>query len=444
MAEDFTQGSIARKLAIFALPIMLTNLLQVSMQLINSLWVGNLLGSAAFGAVTVGTTVMMLILAFVIGINNATLTIFGQLKGAGNQENIKAYLSTFIVLLGGLAAAIGLFGFVFTENILAWLRTPPTIVEEAATYLRINFVGIFFLVGYNFVGTVLRAFGDSKTPLHFVLLATVLTAVLGPLFIVGFSLDVAGAAWAIVMAQSGAFLYSVVYLWKRYPHHGFRLRPPKFEEVKTILELGVPSGVQMIVIHAGMTILLSLVNTLGADAVAGYGVAQRLDSIILLPALALGTAVNAMAAQNIGAQLWDRVSRIARVGIAYNAGVMVSIASVLFIWARPLVEMFIQEPASVAFGTTYLKTIALFYPFIGINFILNGIVRGSGAMFQVLVLNIISLWVLRLPLAYVATGICGGQGIALGIGLSFFMSSLFSIAYYCWGGWRKKVLFAPA
>src|SRR5690606_12242596 len=148
------------------------------------------------------------------------------------------------------------------------------------------------------------AFGDSKTPLHFVLLATVLTAVLGPLFIVGFSLDVAGAAWAIVMAQSGAFLYSVVYLWKRYPHHGFRLRPPKFEEVKTILELGVPSGVQMIVIHAGMTILLSLVNTLGADAVAGYGVAQRLDSIILLPALALGTAVNAMAAQNIGAQLW--------------------------------------------------------------------------------------------------------------------------------------------
>src|SRR5690606_18250096 len=125
--------------------------------------------------------------------------------------------------------------------------------------------------------------------------------------------------------------------------------------------------------------------------VAGFGVAQRLDSIILLPAVALGTAVNAMAAQNIGAKKWQRVSLIARAGIIYNAAIMAGIAAVLYVWAQPLVMLFIQEPNSVEFGTTYLKTIALFYPFIGFNFILNGIVRGSAAIFQVQMLIIISL-----------------------------------------------------
>lgn len=428
-------------MGLFAFPIMLANLLQASMQLINSLWVGNLLGSAAFGAVTVGTTVMMLVLAFILGINNATLTIFAQLKGAGNQENINAYLSTFTLLLAALSAIIGVMGYLFAEPLLALLNTPPAFAREAEIYLQINFAGTFLLAGYNFIGTTLRAFGDSKTPFYFVLLATVLTAILSPLFIAGFNLGVAGAACAIVAAQSGAFIYSLFYLSGKVKNHTFRLRRPKFIEIRTILKLGIPSGIQMIVIYAGMTVILSLVNTLGTAAVAGYGVAQRLDSIILLPAVALGTAVNAMAAQNIGADKWHRVSQISRTGIVYNACVMAGIASVLYIFAEPLVKLFIQEQESVAFGTTYLKTIALFYPFIGFNFILNGVVRGSGAMFQVLALNIISLWILRVPLTYLTTARYGNSGVALGIGLSFLISCLFSIAYYRWGGWKDKIFF---
>lgn len=177
---------------------------------------------------------------------------------------------------------------------------------------------------------------------------------------------------------------------------------------------------------------------------AGFGAAQRLDSIILLPAVALGTAVNAMAAQNIGAGHWARVGRISRTGVLHNLAVMAAIAAVLLVWAEPLVRLFIRDEGSVAFGVSYLRTIAVFYPFIGLNFIYNGVVRGSGAMVQVLVLNIISLWILRVPLAYWLSAQLGERGIALGIGISFMISSAFSAAYYRWGGWRERRLFRDA
>ena len=442
--KNFTEGSIARKLGGFALPILLANLLQASMLLINGLWVGNLLGSAAFGAVAIGTTVMMVVLAFAIGVNNATLTVFAQLRGEGSQAAIRAYLSAFVIILTLLSAMIGVTGFVFTDVLLNLLDTPTEIHAAAKVYLRINFAGAFLLVGYNFIGTVLRAFGDSKTPLYFVLLATILTAVLAPLFIAALGLGVAGAAFAIVLAQATAFLFSLFYLARKFAGHRFRLQVPKRKEVHTILRLGIPSGVQMMVIYAGMTAILSLVNRLGADAVAGFGAAQRLDSIVLLPTVALGVAVNAMAAQNIGAQKWQRVAQISRVGVIYAISVMLALACVLFIWAEPLVGLFLQDEGSVAFGKTYLRTLAFFYPFIGLNFIFNGVARGAGAMFQVLMLNIISLWVLRVPLVYWAISFYGDSGVALGIGFSFMLSCLFSFAYYQWGGWRSKKLFGRA
>ncbi|RHW43619.1 MATE family efflux transporter [Neobacillus notoginsengisoli] len=441
MKQDFTEGSIYRKLYLFSLPILLTNLLQASMQVINSLWVGNLLGSTAFGAVTIGTTVMTVVLAFVLGINNATLTIFAQLKGKDDQNEIKSYLSSFVILLIALSLAVGGFGYIFAKPLLALLNTPDSIIPIAKRYLQINFIGTLFLVGYNFIGTVLRAFGDSRTPLYFVLLATVLNAGFDPLFIAGFGMGVAGAAYATVLAQTLAFLYSLFYLGRRFKHHSFKFQVPKWVEIKTILRLGIPSGIQMIVIYAGMTVILSVVNTFGESTVAGFGAAQRLDSIILLPAIALGTAVNAMAGQNIGANKWQRVSLISKAGVLYNTGVMLAIAVILFIWAEPLVKLFLKDQESVAFGTVYLRTIAFFYPFIGLNFIFNGIVRGAGAMFHVLILNIISLWILRVPLTYVAASLYGEIGIALGIGISFLISCLFSVGYYRWGSWRKKQLF---
>lgn len=431
-----------KQLFTFAGPIMLTNLLQVSYQFIDSLWVGNLLGANALGAVTVSSTVLLTVLAFIIGINNTTLTVLSQQRGRGDAKGLKNYLNAFVVVLGLLSIFVGIIGLLFSRQIVIMLDTPAEMVDEAKAYLQINFIGILFLMGYNFIGTVLRALGDSKTPLKFVFVAVILNTILDPLFISAFDWGIQGAAYATVLSQTVAFLLGVGYTLRN------RLAPlsvpflPKKEQVLLILKLGIPSGLQMMVIYAGVTAIMSVVNSFGGSAVAGFGASQRIDSLITLPAMALGTAVNSMAGQNIGIGRWDRVKEIAKYGALYNLAIMLLIAVLVFLLAEPLTSLFIEEKSAVSFGIDYLKIIAFFYPFIGLNFILNGIVRSSGAMYQVLILNILSFWLLRYPLTYICSAFVGENGIALGMGISFILSSIFSFSYYKWGKWDKKELFA--
>jgi len=439
--QDFTKGRIMQQLITFAGPIMLTNLLQVSYQFIDSLWVGNLLGANALGAVTVSSTVLLTILAFIIGINNTTLTVLSQQRGRGDKKGLRDYLNAFVVVLCSLSIFVGIIGLLFSHQIVVMLSTPADMIDEAKVYLQINFLGILFLMGYNFIGTVLRALGDSKTPLKFVVIAVLLNTILDPLFISGFGWGIQGAAYATVLSQAVAFLLGI---WYTLRH---KLAPltvpflPTKEQVGLILKLGIPSGLQMMVIYAGVTAIMSVVNSFGGAAVAGFGASQRIDSLITLPAMALGTAVNSMAGQNIGIGRWDRVKEIAKYGALYNLAIMLVIAVLVFVLAGPLTSLFIEEKDAVSFGTDYLMIIAFFYPFIGLNFILNGIVRSSGAMYQVLILNILSFWLLRYPLTYICSSLIGQNGIALGMGISFILSSIFSFSYYKWGKWDKKQLF---
>src|SRR5699024_9233077 len=246
----------------------------------------------------------------------------------------------------------------------------------------------------NFISTVLRALGDSKSPLQFVFIATILNAILDPIMIAGFNLGVEGAAYATILSQGFAFLYGMIYVLSK------QLAPfswptlPELKEVLLILKLGIPAGLQMAVISAGSAAIMSVVSLFGSSVVGGYGAAQRLDSMIMLPAQSLGTAVNSMAGQNISIQNWTRVRRIAQYGLLYNFAIMILISLIVFVFAENLIKLFVQEAEAVEFATYYLKIMAFSFPFLGVNFILNGIVRGAGAMYQVLILNIISFWVL--------------------------------------------------
>ncbi|WP_096272943.1 MATE family efflux transporter [Paucisalibacillus globulus] len=439
--HDFTQGNIWRQLIVFSGPILLANLLQTSYQLIDSLWVGNLLGANALGAVAVSGTLIFTVLAFIIGLNNAALTILSQQKGRKNQDGLKRYLNAFVVLLTVMSVSLGVTGFVFAEQLLRLLGTPSEILGLAKSYLQINFLGMIFLFGYNFISTVLRALGDSKTPLQFVSIAVLLNLVLDPLFISVFDLGVEGAAYATIISQGFAFLYGIFHVLRKKLAPFTVPRLPKWEEIKLILHLGIPSGLQMSVISAGSAAIMSVVTSFGPSVVGGFGAAQRLDSIIMLPAHALGTAVGSMSGQNIGVKNWGRVNKIAKYGVIYNFTVMVFIGLLVVLLAEHAVRLFIQEEEAVSFAATYLKIIALCYPFLGINFILNGVVRAAGAMYQVLILNIISFWILRYPLTFLFSHWFGENGIALGMGVSFMISSIFAYMYFKFGKWREKVLF---
>lgn len=439
---DFTKGNIFKQLIMFSGPIILANLLQVSYQIVDSLWIGNLLGANALGAVAISSVIIFTVLAFVIGLNNAALTILSQQKGKDDEEGLTQYLNAFVVVLTVLAISFSVLGFLFSEQLLAILGTPEELLEMANAYLRINFIGMLFLFGYNFISTVLRAIGDSKSPLMFVSIAVLLNIGLDPLFISGFNLGVAGAAYATILAQGLAFLYGLFFVLKN------KLAPftlptlPVWSEVKLILNLGIPSGLQMAVISAGSAAIMSVVTTFGGAVVGGFGAAQRLDSIIMLPAQALGTSVNSMAGQNIAVKNWERIKQITKYGLLYNFICMALIGILILIFAEYSVRMFIQEEAAVIFATKYLRIMAFCFPFLGVNFILNGIVRASGAMYQVLLLNIISFWVLRFPLTYLFASFYDEDGIALGMGFSFIISSVLASLYYRYGRWRNKELFS--
>nr|WP_281243049.1 polysaccharide biosynthesis C-terminal domain-containing protein [Gracilibacillus ureilyticus] len=181
-----------------------------------------------------------------------------------------------VILLVILSFAVKGIGDIFVEPLLALLNIPESLIPIAKEYLQINFIGVPFIVGYYFVSTVLRTFGDSRTLLYFILAGTVVNAVLTPLLITGFDIGVAGAVYATVLAYMVSFLYSLFYVARKYSKHSFKLQIPKWTEVKTILELGIPSIIQMIVIYAGMNVILSAVNAFGVDAVVGFGAAQTL------------------------------------------------------------------------------------------------------------------------------------------------------------------------
>lgn len=439
--HDFTQGNILRQLLYFSGPILLTNLLQTSYQFVDSLWVGNLLGANYLGAVGVSATILFTVLAFIIGLNNAALTILSQQKGIGGRDGIKRYLNAFVVLMTVIALVLGTLGYVFSEHLLQLLGTPTAMLQDAKVYLQINFLGILFLFGYNFISTVMRALGDSKTPLRFVTVAVLANIVLDPLFIAVFDWGIAGAGYATVVSQGLAFIYGVVYLKRKQLAPFTAPTIPAWNEIRLIFNLGIPSGLQMAVISAGAAAIMSVVTSFGSGVVAGFTAAQRLDSIIMLPAHALGTAVTSMAGQNIGVKNWERVEKIAKYGVLYNLLIMVSIGIIIVLFAEFGIRLFVRDEAAVAFGKQYLRIIALCYPFLGINFILNGIVRASGAMYQVLVLNFLSFWMLRYPLTWFFSEQLGTTGIAMGMGTSFIISSLFAFLYYRYGKFREKDLF---
>ncbi|RKD25863.1 MATE family efflux transporter [Ammoniphilus oxalaticus] len=439
--QDFTNGNIWSQLLVFSGPILLTNLLQVSYQFIDSLWVGNLLGAEALGAVAVSSTVIFTVLSFILGVNNATLTILSQLIGKEDDKQLKSYVNAFTVILTTMAIALGVLGFVFSTQILGLLGTPQSMLTQASSYLKINFLGIIFLFGYNFISTVFRALGNSKTPIRFVIIAVVLNTILDPLFIHVFNWGIEGAAYATVTSQGTAFIYGLIISLRRNMIPFTLPSIPQKAEVSLILKQGLPSGLQMTVISAGLAAIMSVITSFGGEVVAGFGAAQRLDSLLMLPAQALGTAVNSMAGQNIAVKKWERVKQITMYATLLNLVSMLCIATLLFIFAQQGIQMFTTEAGAVQFGSQYLKIMAFFYPFLGFNFVWNGVVRASGAMFQVLVLNIISFWILRYPLILFFSKRLGGKGIGIGMGISFVISSLFAYGYYRFGKWRTKELF---
>ncbi|HWK37016.1 MATE family efflux transporter, partial [Sphingomonas sp.] len=343
--HDLTQGPIGRTLLVFALPTLGSNILQSLNGSINSIWVGRFLGESALAATSNANIIMFLTFGAVFGFGMAATILIGQSIGRHDIDAARrAFGSAFGLVVGG-AVLIAALGWIFAPAILHLLATPGEAQAMALAYLRVIFLGLPLSMLGVMIQMSLRGAGDALTPLWFMALSVVIDSAMNPLLIAGLGpfprMGIAGSATATLIAGAVSTIGLVIYVYARdlpIRLRGAELRYliPEAALVRTIVAKGLPMGAQMLVMSSAGLTMVGLVNRLGVDTAAAYAVSQQLWTYIQMPAMAIGAAVSAMAAQNIGAGRWDRVEEITRSGVVMNTVITLAVIAAILLFDRPV------------------------------------------------------------------------------------------------------------
>lgn len=449
---SLTEGPIAKTLFFFSLPLLFGNILQALNNSINSIWVGKLLGETALAATSNAGIIMMFLISAVFGTSMAAVIIIGQNLGAKKPEEAKKIVGTSVVFFIGLSLIIGLIGLLFTPSILELMNTPLDAQEMAISYTRILFAGIPFLFGYNLVMAVLRGSGDSKTPFYFMLLSAIIDIILNPLLISGIGpfpeMGIAGSSIATFIAQCTSLVALIIHLYRkkyflRITKSELHLLRLDWKIIKTLVNKGVPMGLQMVVVSLSNLLLIHIVNSYGSDATAAFGISNQLSSYVQMPAIAIGGAITSMAAQNIGAGRWDRIHKITITGILFNV-VFTGIASgLILLFNRPVLSIFLPVDGQAIELGAHINIITLWsFIIFGVFNIIAGVVRSSGVVMIPLLVTTFSLLLIRNPLAEYLSSQYGFDMIWWSFPASFLIAAILNTLYYIFGNWKKNKMIA--
>ncbi len=443
---DLTKGSMLRHVISFSIPMLLGNMLQALYNTVDSIWVGRFLGPEALGAVSVSFPIIFVLVSLIIGITMGATVLVAQYMGAKQTDMVKRTINNTFVLLTVSAIAVTVLGIVFNKDILRLINTPGEIMAMAASYLNIFLMGLVFMFGYNAVSAILRGLGDSKTPLKFLAISTAINIILDPLLILGIGpfprMEIAGAALATTIAQGISFFIAIVYLNKRDHLLSVNLRNFVFDREITIktVKIGIPSGVQMSVVSVGMLVVSSLINSFGTDIVATFGMTSRLDQFAIMPSQSISMATSAIAGQNIGANKEENVRETVKWATILAVGISIVLTLIAQLAPRTILGLFTSDYVVLERAEYALRIMSLSYIFSAIMFVTNGFLRGAGDTMATMVLSITSLWLIRLPLARILSGIdrFGANGIWIAIVISTVISMMMSRVYYASGRWKSK------
>ena len=449
--KDLTQGNMMKNMLVFSLPMLFGNVLQNLYNWVDSIIVGNFVGYHALAAVNIAFPIMFILISVVLGLTMATSILISQYAGANNEEMIKKTIGTTTIFLGASAVVVSIVGIVFSKQFLLLVNTPAEIMKDTQSYLIIIMAGMIFTFGYNMTSAVLRGLGDSVTPTKFLMISTVLNAILDIVFIMGIgpilSMGVAGAALATGIAQGTSYILSILYLSKKGHLISFRLSELKFDKqiMMKILSLGVPSAVQQFIVSSGLLALSGIINSFGSDVIAGFGAGSKIDSFAMLPAMTLSLAASTVTGQCIGAGHKERVKEVFKNGAILS--IVISSATILFVYTlgRPSLYMFTQEVRVIEIGIQYLKIVSLAYIFLGLNFLFSGILRGAGEVWVNTIITILIFYGIRVPLAaYLSSKTSfGSSGIWIAIAISFTIGCMLNGGYYATGRWKRKEIIRP-
>jgi len=446
--HDLTQGPIGRTLLMFALPTLGANVLQSLNASINMVWIGRFLGEEALAATSNASIVLFLAISGVFGFGMAATILIGQHMGRRDIDGARRAMGAAASLFVVLAVIVSLAGWLLADPILHALATPGAAMPLASIYLRYIFLAIpaIFMMSLLMMG--LRGAGDSMTPLIFMILAAVLDAGLNPFFIAGIGpfprLGIAGAAIATIIANYVAAIGLIIYVYAR--DLPIRLRGPEWRYLfpgwpllRLILSRGIAMGLQMLVLTFGGLLMMGLINRTGVVTTAAYGVAFQLWNYVQMPAMAVGAAVSAMAAQNIGAGRWDRVDAINRQGVINNIVLTGVLVALLMVFDRPIVGLFLGMDSPSLPVAQHIQHVAGWsFVISGVMMVLFGTIRANGVVMMPLLIMGIAFLPGRVGFALVAQRWLGSEALWWAFPFGSVCATIMGYFYYRYGNWRGQ------
>jgi len=442
--KDLTQGGETRTIIAFALPMLIGIVFQQFYNMVDSVVVGNFVGTTALAAVGTAFPVIFLMISLVMGLTMGTMVLVSQYFGAKDEARVRATVDTGYITLFWMGLVMSIVGVLTTDALLTLLKVPADVFSEASAYLRIIFTGLLAMFGYNAISAVLRGLGDSRTPLYLLMAASLLNIVLDLLFVVAFGWGVPGVAWATVISQGASFMGGLIWVNKKNRLVSLDVRHLVFDKqiFKHSLRIGLPSGIQQTMVSLGMMALTRIVNGHGTATIAAFSAASRLDSFASMPAMNLSQAISTFTGQNMGAGKTERVKRGHLSAVIIGGAISVAVGATVIIFGKPLMGMFTRDAEVMAIGARYLTIVGATYLLFSTMFINNGVMRGAGDAFIPMINTILALWVVRIPCAILFSVYLGmgADGIWWSVPAGWLMGATFSTWYYLGGRWKRKAV----
>lgn len=452
-SKDLTQGAIGSTLLLFAMPTLASNILQSLNGSINAIWVGRFLGAQALAATANANIIMFLMFSVVFGFGMASTVVVAQSVGAKDIDAARRAFGTAVGFCSMLGLGVAIAGWIGAPALLRLLATPQEAFDLALVYLRVIFIAMPATLLVVMIMMGLRGAGDARTPLIFMIVSVAIDLVLNPVLILGLgpvpAFGIAGSAAATAAAGIISLIGVVAFIYaKDMPLRlrGAELRYlwPAADQMRVLLGKGLPMGLQMIVMSLSGLVMIGLVNREGLLVTAAYGAAQQIWTYLQMPAMAMGAAVSAMAAQNIGAARWDRISRITGYGLGYLLAVTSAMVAVILLFHEPLLALFLgNNQAAIEAAWTMQLLASWSFIFFGCTMILFGVMRANGVVVAPLLILIFTLFAVRLGFYYLAYPVLDANALWLSFPAGSLTALLLASAVYLHGGWRKAKLMAP-
>lgn len=438
MKINMTEGNVFRALLYFTMPLILAGFLQQLYNIVDSIIVGNFVGESALAAVGISAPVLNIVIFISTGLVSGYTILLSQQYGAKDFEKITKFTSTIFVFLTLFVIIVVIFGFISVDRALILLNTPEEIIEPAYDYLSIIFLGVPFLILYNLFSAMIRGIGDSKTPLHSIILSTLVNIVLDLVFINIFGWGVRGAAIATVIAQITSCIYLVVCIAKKHPilKVSFKKENIKLDALYEILRLSLPFLVQYTVGSFGMLLLQKVMNSFGVDVVTAITTAYKIDSLTILPLINLSSAISIFVAQNVGANNMDRAKEGLKKGIIISLAVSITVTIIVVLGGWHFMKLFGVSDEVADIGQRFFYTLAFFYPALGIEHSLYAFLQGNKDVVFTSISSMSSL-ILRILMSYTLAGIIGSDIIAISEISAWIFALILCYARYRSNKWLK-------